>query len=145
MALYEEMAPLQGVAVPRCYGLFEGVVRDALASVIPPKGQEQGQAFDKNRPRTVCGLGSRPTTINGVVSILLLERLDVHLPFEVPISADIRCALPTSGATHELTAIHFLRRSFTASTRSSRRMLFNMIPFVSTPRHTSCTLFPHKA
>ncbi|KAJ3558719.1 hypothetical protein NM688_g752 [Phlebia brevispora] len=84
---YEELESLQGVVVPRCYGLFQTRVRHGL-SVIPPELEED--AHKDNPGPTDAGFVPAPAEpapkmIAGIVSVMLLERLGGHLPVGKPL------------------------------------------------------------
>lgn len=80
---YDELESLQGIVVPRCYGLFSGTVPKG-SSLIPEVDDEitDSKPFDQN--------GSRePKRITGAISILLVERLGEHLPVGEPLPGRI--------------------------------------------------------
>lgn len=100
MSMYTEMESIQGIAVPRCYGLFEGIVRDSMASILPREeshgGNKQSQndddedLGDQQEPLLPPRTQHRPTSITGRVTILLLEQLGAHLPVGEIIPPDVR-------------------------------------------------------
>ena len=60
---YEEMEYIQGVAIPRCYGIFQ--------ARLPEDGMQVKPWFDKGHTET--------TVQNALISVLVLERVGGHL------------------------------------------------------------------
>jgi hypothetical protein len=60
---YEEMECIQGVAIPRCYGIFQ--------ARLPEDGMQVEPWFDKGNTET--------TVKNELISVLVLERVGGHL------------------------------------------------------------------
>lgn len=83
---YEELESLQGVVVPRCYGLFEGKVPRTHTILPPEKVRDAKDEASNNRPT--------PRGLNGVVCVLLLERLGDRLPIGQPLPEGILCVIP---------------------------------------------------
>ncbi|KAJ3558712.1 hypothetical protein NM688_g756 [Phlebia brevispora] len=77
---YDELESLQGVVVPRCYGLFQTRVRHGL-SVIPPNSDE----LEDTQKGIVSVDSAAPKAIAGIVSVMLLERLGGPLPVGKPL------------------------------------------------------------
>ena len=91
MYYYEELETLQGVVLPRCYGLFQTRVRHGL-SVIPPDSEELAgkgsrDSEDADGEFVPAVAEPAPKTISGIVSVILLERLGGHLPVGKPLPA----------------------------------------------------------
>lgn len=91
---YAEMECLQGVAVPRCYGLFEADIPDGCAVRLPDKLRfletKESESPDANidqipDPRILDLRSTR-----NKLFILVLERLGGRLPIEKPISTELR-------------------------------------------------------
>ncbi|KAJ3558714.1 hypothetical protein NM688_g754 [Phlebia brevispora] len=90
---YEELESLQGVVLPRCYGLFQTRIRHGL-SVIPPDSDSEEPAGkgscnleDTDGEFVPAVAEPAPKTISGIVSVILLERLGGHLPVGKPLPA----------------------------------------------------------
>lgn len=91
---YEGMERLQGVAIPRCYGLFEADLPVGCAVRLPDGRTLLAHEEFESPDASVDDLPHpdilKPRSTRNKIFVLVLERLGGRLPIGKPIPADVR-------------------------------------------------------
>ncbi|GJJ09749.1 hypothetical protein Clacol_003973 [Clathrus columnatus] len=90
---YEELEQVQGIAMPRCYGLFRARIEEGTEVKIWGDDKKGSDKFDQSHsrgfPQAVDSLGEKlprmPTPDPALLSVLLFERLGGRMPIQEPI------------------------------------------------------------